>query len=129
MDSWDGEGWYTCMLVWYTGLLHRHAGLYTWMFPGCGMQRWHMGTLGQYTEGTESWWDGTLQDSVNKEAKWILESTLLLALLKLTPLLVSVVEGAGFAFISLIELCSCIQCRLWEQTAQYQGLVPPVWVV
>ena len=79
--------------------------------------------------GTESWWDGILQDSVNKEAKWILESTLLLALLKLTPLLVSVVEGAGFAFISLIELCSCIQCRLWEQTAQYQGLVPPVWVV
>lgn len=67
------------------------------MVSGPDTQRWHVGTLGQYTGMVQLWWDGTLQNSVNKEAKWTLERASLLPLLKLTPPFVTVADHPGFS--------------------------------
>lgn len=128
MDSWGGVGWYTCMLGWYTGLLlHRHAGRYTWCYMNvvCRVGTWVSWDSTQ--NGTKLWWDGTLQDSVNEEAKWTLENALLLPLLKLTPLLVSVADDIGFAF--LLQNSVAVHSAGFGNKLPYQVLAPPVWVV
>lgn len=95
MDYWDGvsDGRQVCWngtLRCYTGVLKGIHGWYQDMVHRDGTR--------VHQDSTQGWWDGTLQDSVNKEAKWTLERAPLSPLLKLTPPFVTVADDIGFLF-------------------------------